>query len=82
MNRFMRKCVMDRKIVQLLLKNTSSNKIVAELKVSKKELKKLNSKPKIWAILMELICQNTLQSLNIMRNKSFEAHQLTRPFRA
>lgn len=43
MNRFMRKCVMDRKIVQLLLKNTSSNKIAAELKVSKKRIKKVKS---------------------------------------
>ncbi len=42
MNRFMRKCVMDRKIVQLLIQKKSFNKISKQLKVSKKRIRKIN----------------------------------------
>lgn len=46
MDRFMRKCVMDRKIVQLLIKETSFNKISKQLKVSKKRVRQINDMAK------------------------------------
>ena len=41
MNRFMRKCVMDRKIVELLILKNSFNKIAKDLKVGKKRIRRL-----------------------------------------
>lgn len=41
MNRFMRKCVVDRKIVQLLLRDESFNQIAKQLQVSKKRIRKI-----------------------------------------
>ena len=41
MDRFMRKCVMDRKIVQLLIQKKSFNKISKQLKVSKKRIRQI-----------------------------------------
>lgn len=43
MDRFTRKCIMDRKIVQLLLEGTSFNMISKQLKVSKKRVRKIHS---------------------------------------
>lgn len=42
MDRFMRKCCMDRKIVQLLIKKRSFNKISKELKVGKRRIRKIH----------------------------------------
>ena len=46
MDRFMRKCVMDRKIVQLLIQKKSFNKISKQLHVSKKRVRQIHDMAK------------------------------------
>jgi len=42
MNRFMRKCIVDRKIVELLIQKKSFNKIAKQLRVGKPRIRKVN----------------------------------------
>ncbi len=78
MDRFMRKCVMDRKIVQLLIQERSFNKISKQLKVGKKRIRQINNMAKSVGYLdghplPEYLC--TYQSKSIDR-VSFEIESL------
>ena len=42
MNKFLRKCIMDRKIVKMLIQKMSFNAIAKQLKVSKVRIRKIN----------------------------------------
>lgn len=53
MDRFMRKCVVDRKIVELLTLKKSFNKIAKELKVGKKRIRKVNDQALEFGYLSE-----------------------------
>lgn len=51
MDKFMRKCAMDRRIVQLLSLKTSFNKISKELKVSKKRIRQIQDMAREYGYL-------------------------------
>ena len=51
MDRFMRKCMMDRKIVELLVQDKSFNKIAKQLKVGKARIRKVADEAKACGYL-------------------------------